>query len=546
MKKLLTIFAGTLITGCVIAGGLVTNTNQSVRYTRLQSRNGSTAIDAVYYNPAGVAKLGNGIFISINNQTIGQKPTVLNNYANLTGSPKEYAGKVRAPIFPGIYAAVNLGNFSISAGVNPVGGGGGAKYEDGLPSFEMPLSDLVPLLQSQNIPTTQYSADVFFEGKSIYFGYQANLGSKRNDMLSGAAGLRIVSAKNSYNGYLNDIMVNPNFPAFGAQYNGSMVLAKDFFTAGATFFTGLPPQATGAATQLQPIIDAGYGGVLLANGGTVGMSSAAIQGIQGLLSAKGLTTAQIGAATISTAQGELNTAGPVYLAKAAAMTVYANSTQNVAVDVEETGMGYSPILSANFSPMENLNIGIKYEFKTKLELSTKVFENKTGGGVFTDGEKVIADMPAMLAAGVEFRPIDRLMVTGSANYYFDKDVDYDGSATENINMIDKNFTEVALGAELGLTNNVRVSAGWLGTFAGVNEEYQNDQRFDLNTNSFGGGIGCRITPMIDINLGGQYTFYKEGTRNFEHMLGTIPVPVRETYNKNAWVVAVGVDLHFGK
>jgi len=37
------------------------------------------------------------------------------------------------------------------------------------------------------------------------------------------------------------------------------------------------------------------------------------------------------------------------------------------------------------------------------------------------------------------------MVTGSANYYFDKDVDYDGSETDNINMIDKNFTNMHWG-----------------------------------------------------------------------------------------------------
>jgi len=545
MRKLLIFFAGTLISGSILAGGLVTNTNQSALYTRLQSRNASTSIDAVYYNPAGVTKLGNGLFLSLNNQTIGQKITVLNNYAYLTDSPKEYIGKVSAPIFPGVYAAFNIGKFSVSAGINPVGGGGGAKYDDGLPSFEMQLSELVPLLVSKGIPTTQYSADIYFEGTSIYFGYQANLAYKINDMLSVAAGIRLVTAKNAYNGYLNDISVNPNFTTFGSQYNGSMVLARDFFTSGATVFNALPAQATGAAAQLQPIIDAGYGSVLLSNGGTVGMSAAAIQGIQSLLGAKGLTPAQIGAATISTSQGELNTAGPVYLTKAAEMNGYAASTQNVAVDVEQTGMGYSPILSVNFSPIENLNIAIKYEFKTKLELTTKVIDDKSGG-VFTDGEKIIADMPAMLAAGVEYRLLDKLLVSGSMNYYFDKDVDYDGSATENINMIDKNLTEYALGAELGLTKSLRVSAGWLGTFAGVNEDYQNDQRFDVNTNSFGGGIGYRISPMIDLNLGGQYTIYKEGTKDFSHMFGPIPVPVTETYNKNAWVVAVGLDFHFGK
>lgn len=57
MRKLFTIIAAVCTAGSVFAGGLVTNTNQSSLYTRLQSRNASTLIDAVYYNPAGVTRL---------------------------------------------------------------------------------------------------------------------------------------------------------------------------------------------------------------------------------------------------------------------------------------------------------------------------------------------------------------------------------------------------------------------------------------------------------------------------------------------------------
>ena len=546
MRKLLTFIAGTLITGSLIAGGLVTNTNQSAMYTRLQSRNASTAIDAVYYNPAGVTKLGNGLFISVNNQTIRQNKTVINNYTYLNGTPKEYTGKVSAPIFPGVYAALNFGKISVSAGFNPIGGGGGAKYNAGLPSIEMPVSDLVPLLVTQGIPTTQYSADIYFEGSSTYFGYQLNLAYKINDMLSVGAGVRLVSAKNDYKGSLSKISINPNYPGFGAAYNGSMVLASDFFTSGTTVLTGLAAGATGNATLIGTKISGGVPPTtLLGDAANNGLTSTQISQIQQILGAAGQTPAQIAAATMAYAQAVLTGAAPVFTAKATAMSAYAAQTGDMAVDVEQTGMGYSPVLSVNLSPIDQLNIAIKYEFKTKLELTTKVFDNK-GGGIFTNGEKVIADMPAMLAAGVEFKPIDRLMVTASANYYFDKNVDYDGSKTENINMIKKNMSEYALGAQLGITDKIRVSAGWLGTFPGVNADYQNDQRFDLKTNSFGGGFGLRIAPMVDLNLGGQYTTYKEESKTFNYMLGSNPVPVKETYDNATWVIAAGIDLHFGK
>jgi long-chain fatty acid transport protein len=67
MRKLLTLVSVTFITGSLFAGGLVTNNNQSIMFTRTQSRNASTGIDAVFFNPAGLTKLDNGFYISLNN-----------------------------------------------------------------------------------------------------------------------------------------------------------------------------------------------------------------------------------------------------------------------------------------------------------------------------------------------------------------------------------------------------------------------------------------------------------------------------------------------
>jgi long-subunit fatty acid transport protein len=548
MRKFLTFFAGTLITGSVLAGGLVTNNNQSAMFTRLLNRNASTDIDAVYFNPAGLTKLGNGFFVSINNQTIGQTQTVGNNYLYLSGTlPREYVGKVSAPIYPGVYLVYNTGKLSFSAGVNPVGGGGGAEYKTGIPSIESQIADLVPGLVANEIPTTEYSADIYFKGSSIYMGYQANIAYKISDMFSVAAGARLVSSKNTAQGHMTNIKINPTYPTFGASFTGGMVLAKDFFTAGATFFNALPAQATGAAAQVQPIIDAGFGSTLLANGASVGMSAAGIQGIQGLLKAKGLTVAQIGAVTIASAQTQLQTAGPVYLAKSAAMADKAARTSDIYLDAEQTGMAVTPILSVNFSPNEKLNIALKYEFKTKLNLKTNVFNNKTGGGLYIQDSVSIADLPAFITGGINFKPIDKLMLSGSFGYYFDKKVDYDGQTDVNINQIDKNFFEFGIGAEYSITDKLRISAGWAATHTGVNSAYQSDLSYSTNTNSFGGGFGYRITPMIDLNIGGQYAIYQQGSKSFNHYLDeTNFVPVIETYDKSTWIAAIGLNFYFGK
>lgn len=542
MRKLLTFVASALISGSVLAGGLVTNTNQSAMFTRLQNRNATTNIDAVYYNPAGLTKLGNGFFASVNNQTITQTKTVTNNYNYLAGAPVDYVGDVSAPIYPGVYVAFNTGKLSFSAGFNPIGGGGGAKYNTGLPSFEMKVADIVPGLASQGIPTTQYDADIFFEGTSVYFGYQGNAAYKINDMISVAAGFRFVTAKNTYKGHLKDISINPTYPAFGAAYTGQMVKASQFFTDGATYLTGVSNQCTGTATSLQPIVAGGGGSVPLSSGTTVGLTATQVATLQATITALGGNPAGM---TIAQTQAFFTGAAATYGAKATVMTANAAGTQDITVDAEQTGTGYTPIISANISPNDKLNISLRYEFQTKLELTTKL-NNNAGGGIFTEGAKTIADMPALLAIGVEFKPVDKLMVAATFNTYFDKAVDYDGSESVDIDMIDKNFLEYGLGAEYSLSEKFRISAGWVATNTGVNENYQNDQRYSTNTNSLGAGFGYMITPKIDLNIGGQYTFYAEDSKDYNHMLGTNPIPVTETYNKKTWVIGIGLNFLFGK
>ena len=538
MKKFLTFIAIMVITCNLFAGGLVTNTNHSAMFTRLQNRNASTGIDAVYYNPAGVTKLGNGFFVSVNNQTVSQTKKVKTTYPYLNGSPKEYVGDVSAPVYPGVYAAYNTGNFSFSAGFNPIGGGGGAKYNDGLPSFEMPISVIPGTLAGQGISTDKYSTDIVFEGTSIYFGYQANVAYKINEQISVGAGVRIVSAKNTYNGSIKNIQINPNQPAFGAKYSGVMNPASTFFKDGSAMFSNLSTGATAMATGLTA---AG----LPAETPLTALSAEQQGNIAQLLGAAGLSADNVGTAIVM-----LNGAASGFATTAQTMTANAAATQDTYVDAEQSGTGYTPILSFNYrTPCDKFNFSLRYEFKTKLELTTTVFDNK-GAGVFINGKKTVADMPAMLAIGTEFKPIDKLAVAATFNTYFDKKVDYSGG--DNIEMIKRNYIEYGLGVEYSFTDKFRASAGWLGTNTGILPAYQNDQRFSSNSNGFGLGVGYRISPLIDLNIGGQYTINASYDKTYTmNITTTDPVArinpyYKETYNKETFIVAIGLDFYFGR
>ena len=488
MRKILTLVAAMAITGSLLAGGLVTNTNHSAYMVRMLSRQASTGVDAVYFNPAGLTKLEDGFHFSLNNQIIGQTKTITNDYYFLTEKPTTYVGTVSAPIFPGVYAVYKTGKLAFSAGFNPVGGGGGAEYATGLPSFEMQIANLVPGLQQQLTPldqgvlqatgadpnfnnVTAYDGAIFFEGSSIYFGYQANVSYAINDFLSVAVGGRYVTAKNTYQGYINDVTIT----ASPAALPGSVPAP----------FNGSP------GNYLRAIALTPYG-----------------------------------ASQAATLNGT-----------AAAL----DEMTNVEADVVEEGSGFTPIVSVNITPNDMFNISLKYEFKTTLSLNTTVNDGKDAGGMFEDGATKVADMPAMLSAGVGVRPSGKLYIAAGMNYYFDKNNDYDGSTNLEVEMIDKNFFEYSVGVEYALTKMLKLSAGYSGTQTGVNDKYQSDLRYSLNTSTFGGGIGLTLSPMIDINLGGMWTMYQDGSVT-DNMA---PLPdMTETYDTETWVIGIGVDLHF--
>jgi long-subunit fatty acid transport protein len=397
------------------------------------------------------------------------------------------------------------------------------------------VADIVPSLASQGIPTTQYAADIYFEGSSVYLGYQANVAYKINDMISVAAGIRLVSAKNTYKGHIRGISVNPTYPGFGAAYNGSMVLASDFFTSGATVLNML---SAGSVTAASGLTSAG----LPAATPLTALPASTQATVAQLLGPAGISTAGM---NVGTAIATLNAVAPAYADKADVMTANAEGTQDKNVDAKQTGTGVTPIIGLNFTPSDKFNISVRYEFQTKLDLETEV-PTGMGGGIFVDGTEVIADMPAELSFGVNYSPLKNLLISASFDEYFDKNVDYDGSESLDVNQIDKNFIQYGLGVEYALSEKLRLSTGWTHTSTGVNSNYQSDQSFSTNTNSFGAGFGYHISPVIDLNLGAQYTFYDEGSKSFNHMLGTNPIPVVETYNKSTWLIAAGLDFSFGK
>lgn len=544
MKKLLLLlilpFLAPLFT---FAGGIVTNTNQSAMFTRMGNRTATLGIDAVYYNPAGLTKLGKGLHFSVNNQTIGQTRTVNSDYQYLNNA--EYIGEVSAPLFPGVYAVFNTGKLAFSAGFNPIGGGGGATYEKGLPSFEYSVADLVPALAT-DYGVSAYSLDAFFEGSSTYFGYQANVSYAINDMISVALGARLVTAKETYKGHLNDIMIT---------VGGTPTAASGFFTNLAAGATALGTQATNAATAA-----AGASALVtadVAGGAALTAPLTNLTAIGTLMALGQDPTGMTNAVAIGTLDA-LNAAYTAGAAEAAAGAAQATATSGLLadqdVDAIKTGMGITPIISVNVQPIEMLNIAVKYEHNTKIELTTEADADKQGlvGYNETDGTPVYLfpnegidhlDMPAYLSFGASLRPIKPLLVAGMFGYFMDKSADWDGRE----DLLESNSWEAALGAEYNLSEKFLVSAGWSMSQSGAGSDYQTDLSYSLSTQGVSFGLAYDILPIMQLNLGAQLVSYMDGERTFQHDFASsgLMVPITETLEKTVWLVGVGVNISLG-
>ena len=98
----------------VLAGGLNTNTNQSVLFQRSVARDASTDVDAPYANPSGTAFMEDGLYISVNNQTFWQSRSVTVEKSQVFKEGEEFKGEAFVPSLPSALVTWHKGNFALS------------------------------------------------------------------------------------------------------------------------------------------------------------------------------------------------------------------------------------------------------------------------------------------------------------------------------------------------------------------------------------------------------------------------------------------------
>lgn len=235
------------------------------------------------------------------------------------------------------------------------------------------------------------------------------------------------------------------------------------------------------------------------------------------------------------------------------------NTGNREIDVVQTGTGFTPIFGVHLQPVENLNIGIKYEMNTDVEITTKVIDGKDGRvlsnpnsePLFIDGSSVRSDLPAHLAGGVSYRFLNqKLTLAAGGRYFFSKNANYGGREK----LIDNNYYEIETGIAFHLNPDLTISGGYTFGNWGVSPQYQTDVDFWTNSHSFALGGQYVFSEKVEVSIGVLRSIFSKETITYTHTPVPAPQPFPSVapseftnqYSKNALIFAIGADFHFGR
>ena len=497
------------------AGGILTNTNQSIDFLRNPARDAAIGLDGVYSNPAGVAFLPEGVHIGFNWQYAHQTRTINSTNPvfalgkkNGGSTTKEFEGVADAPFIPSLQAAYNKGNWSWQANLSVPGGGGSCEFADGLGSFESKVGEIAGsfmgldhLARALNGVTganitdnrvTGYDMNGYMQGRQYYFGVQLGTAYKINKSLSIYGGLRLLYGSATYKARISNIQVRTE--------NGDI----DF----GTFLPHLSQQVS----EMAPVATQVY--TQLAMKEAAGMELTADEALL-KQSIEGLSASQ--------QNGSLNS-----------LSKY---SEGVNLLCNQSSVGIAPIVGVDYR-WGRFNFAAKYEFKTQIRMKNEstVFKASEIAAVnkFKDSEEVNEDAPAMLTVGAQWEPVNDVRVNAGWHYYFDKDANWYDNAQEELK---HNSYELLLGAEWDVTDRLTVSGGAQLTRYGLSDEYMNDMSFVVNSYSLGMGFNYKLSNVVTVKAGYFQTNYGNYERKDYPTEG-----VSDTFTRTNRVLGVGCEL----
>ena len=483
------------------AGGLLTNTNQSIAFLRSLARDGAIGIDGVYSNPAGVAFLPMGLHLSLSVQNVYQTRTINSGLTipALQGSPfyqpfklnggndngvKEFKGKASVPILPSFQIAKNYEKWGFQLGFGIVGGGGKATFNSGLPTFERQIALIPALLAKQEFGSTTpaYSVSSYIHGQQYDFGLQLGATYKINENLAVYGGARFNYIYNKYEG---------NIIGISANINGQMENLYDYFGTKANALTQLAIQSQQMANQAtNPADKARYEG-----------------------------------------------AAKQYQAGADKLNKTKEDFADKYLDCTQRGWGITPIIGIDYKT-GRWNFAAHYEFTTKFNIENNTKRDDTGQ--FKDGVNTPNDLPGLLSIGAQYEVLDNLRLLAGYHYYFDKDA---RMANNKQRLLSSNTREYLAGIEWDVKPGVTLSAGAQRTKYGLGDgSYLSDLSFVTSSYSIGLGAKIKVAKNAHLNIAYFFTNYEKFDKTYESTIKEVKVQNTDQFTRSNKVFGVGLDI----
>jgi long-subunit fatty acid transport protein len=472
------------------AGGILTNTNQSIDFLRNPARDAAIGLDGVYSNPAGVAFLPEGFHLGFNWQYAHQTRTIdCNNPVFALGrkngglDSKTFEGVSDAPFIPSLQLAYNKGDWSIQANLSVPGGGGSCEFSDGLGSFESVVGNIA--YQLKPLGATGYDMDGYMQGRQYYFGVQLGTAYKITKDFSVYGGLRLLYGTATYKAKISNIMVN---------------------TAGSYVDFGSFLQ--GAATTID-------GGISQVSAGIAQYEAAGVP-------APAELTTQL--AQLEGTKQSLN-----------ALQKY---SQGVNLLCNQSGLGIAPIIGADYS-VGRFNFAVKFEFKTQMRMTNESTVNEASEipavNKFRDSEKIDEDSPAQLAVGAQWSPIDVVRVNLGYHHFYDKNVSWYNNTQD---LLDGGTNEYLAGAEWDITDKLTVSGGLQFTRYQLTDEYMNDMSFVVNSHSIGFGFNYKVSDQITLKA----AYFQTNYENYDRVTSKEPL-ISDSFTRTNRVLGIGCEVN---
>lgn len=493
MKKFYAMLTGMMLaaTTTATAGGILTNTNQSIDFLRNPARDAAIGLDGVYSNPAGVAFLPEGFHLGLHWQYAHQTRTIESTNPvfalgkkNNGQTTKIYEGVADAPVIPSIQAAYNKGDWSIQFNFSVPGGGGKCEFADGLGSFESVVGSISQMLSP--LGATGYDMDGYMQGRQYYFGFQLGAAYKILPDLSVYGGLRLLYGTATYKAKISNIMVNT---AAGYVDFGS-------FLQGAT-----------------TTIDAGINQI---NAG-IAQYQAAGAPVPAEL------TAQL--AQLEGTKQSFNT-----------LWKY---SQGVNLLCNQSSVGVAPVIGVDYR-VGKFNFAAKYEFKTQIHMKNESTVNEASEipavNKFRDSEKIDEDSPAQLAVGAMWNVCDVVRLNIGYHHFFDKNVNWYNNTQ---NLLKHGTNEYLGGAEWDITKKFTISGGMQLTRYGLSDEYMNDMSFVVNSYSVGFGFNYKPSNVVTLKA----AYFQTNYEHYDRVTSTQPL-ISDSFTRTNRVLGIGCELSF--